>query len=118
VFPFVWRIDAPHAGAQTARLKLDRRVLRSTHSVEQASTPSLKPSWGVMGHGVSLLFFQNLFSLQIASKYTLLFQQREGQSAMLEEAPGRVAFLTRSLTRDRAKKIDLLAIVAKTRRNA
>jgi hypothetical protein len=47
----------------------------------------------------------------------LLFQQREGQSAMLEEAPGRVAFLTRSLTRDRAKKIDLLAIVAKTRRN-
>ena len=29
---------------------------------------------------------------------------------MLEEAPGRVAFLTRSLTRDRAKKIDLLAI--------
>jgi hypothetical protein len=29
-----------------------------------------------------------------------------------------VAFLTRSLTRDRAKKIDLLAIVAKTRRNA
>ena len=53
---------------------------------------------------VSLLFFQNLFSLQIASKYTLLFQQREGQSAMLEEAPGRVAFLTRSLTRDRARE--------------
>ena len=26
----------------------------------------------------------------------LLFHQREGQSAMLEEAPGRVAFLTRN----------------------
>ncbi len=37
---------------------------------------------------------------------------------MLEEAPGRVALLTRSLTQDRAKKIDLLAIVAKTCGNA
>jgi hypothetical protein len=59
-----------------------------------------------------------VFYLQFASRSTLLFQQREGQSAMLEEAPGRVAFLTRSLTRDRAKKSDLLALVAKTCRNA
>jgi len=32
---------------------------------------------------------------------------------MLEEAPGRVAFLTRSLTRDRAKKIDLLYLFSR-----
>jgi hypothetical protein len=35
---------------------------------------------------VSLLFFQNLFSLHFANKYTLFFQQREEKSAMLEEA--------------------------------
>jgi len=54
---------------------------------------------------VSLLFFQNLFSLQFARKYTLLFQQREEKSAMLEEAPGRVAFLTRPLHARSRKKV-------------
>jgi hypothetical protein len=43
---------------------------------------------------VSLLLLQIIFYLQVASRYILLFQQREAQSAMLEEAPGRVALLS------------------------
>jgi hypothetical protein len=57
-----------------------------------------------MGHGVSP-FLPEPILLALASKYTLFFQQREEKSAMLEEAPARVAFLTRPLHASSRKKV-------------
>jgi hypothetical protein len=52
-----------------------------------------------------LPLFQTIFFLQFASKYTLLFQQHEGQPAMLEEALDEWRFSLVFYTQDPTKMV-------------
>jgi hypothetical protein len=52
-----------------------------------------------------LSLFQIIFFLQFARKYTLLFQQHEGQPAMLEEALDEWRFSLVLYTQDPTKMV-------------